>query len=258
MTSGDAMMADLIPPPEMLFDGSSSPEQFVQLGEGFCREFVVKRARLDASAAFLDIGCGNGGVARPLTQILSAAGRYEGIDVNRDSVAWLQEHYRGHENFRFQHIDVHNTMYQPGGSDAPESFTLPFPDETFDVTLLKSVFTHLMPAGVRTYLKEIGRTLKPGGRAVITYFLLNDESRAFMRRGLDKMSLKHEYEDDPLCLIANPTVPEVTVAHDEHRIRGYGAEAGLHPVEIGYGDWSGRPSLIGLQDVIIAVKGATT
>ena len=249
------MIAELIPPKELLFDGSSSPEQFVHLGEGFCREFVVKRGRLVESSAFLDIGCGNGGVARPLTAILSPAGRYEGIDVNRNAVEWLQARYEAYANFRFQHVDVHNTMYQPEGGAAPESFRLPFPDDTFDVTLLKSVFTHMMPAGVRSYLREIGRTLKPGGRAIITYFLLNDESRACMSRGLDKMSLTLEWNGDPLCRVANARVPEATVAHDEARIREYTAEAGLSPVEISYGDWSGRPTLIGLQDVIVAVKG---
>jgi len=35
---------------------------------------------------------------------------------------------------------------------------------------------------MRHYLRELGRVIKPGGRAVITYFLLNDESRAFVAK----------------------------------------------------------------------------
>ena len=83
---------DLIPPAAMLFDGSSSPEQFVQLGEGFCQYFLIQRARLQPSAAILDLGCGNGAVARALTSYLSPSGRYEGQDIHSGSVAWLQEH----------------------------------------------------------------------------------------------------------------------------------------------------------------------
>ena len=131
---------------------------------------------------------------------------------------------------------------------------MPFPDATFDVVLLKSVFTHMLPADVRHYLQEISRVLKQGGRSIITYFLLNSESRRFMDAGLDKMLLKHVYEADPLCRVANLDVPEHVVAHDEKRIREYYAEVGFSPCDLTFGDWCGRPALIGLQDLVIAVK----
>ena len=51
--------------------------------------------------------------------------------------------------------------------------------------LLKSVFTHMLPAAVTTYTSEISRVLKKGGRAVVTYFLLNAESRRFVDQNLD-------------------------------------------------------------------------
>jgi hypothetical protein len=50
----------LIPPNEMLHDGSSSHDEFVLLGENFCRYILVPRAQLLPSANMLDIGCGNG------------------------------------------------------------------------------------------------------------------------------------------------------------------------------------------------------
>ena len=43
------------------------------------------------------------------------------------------------------------------------------------------------------------------------------------------------------------------MAHDEQRIRHYYADMGLVPVEISYGDWCDRPSLLGLQDLVIAM-----
>jgi hypothetical protein len=62
--------------------------------------------------------------------------------------------------------------------------------------------------------------------AVATYFLLSDE-----------------WNRDPLCRIANLRVHEATVAREEKQ------------VDISYGDWLSRPSLIWLQHVIIAEKG---
>src|SRR5882672_11381021 len=94
-----AMDASLVPPVEMLFDGSSSVEQFVAFGEGFVRDILIPRAGLLPSDVFLDLGCGNGAVARALTSYLQPPGRYEGLDVHGDSVKWLREHYGGRPVF---------------------------------------------------------------------------------------------------------------------------------------------------------------
>ena len=63
-----------------------------------------------------------------------------------------------------------------------------------------------------------------------------------------------EYEGDPLCRIANPEVPEAVTAHDEARIRAFYAEVGMQAVELSFGDWCGRPTLLGHQDLIVAIK----
>jgi SAM-dependent methyltransferase len=244
----------LIPPTDMLYDGSTSPEEFVLYGDNFHRDILLARVHPPQNAAILDLGCGNGQLARPLTRFLSPAGRYEGLDISLQSVEWLREHYRPHPNFHFHHADVFNKMYNPGGRHTPDNYRLPFSDATFDVAVLKSVFTHMMPAGVRNYLKEISRVLKHGGRCLITYFLLNEEADRFMKQGLDKMSLRHVYRNDDLCRVADPELPEKTVAHDEHRVRRYYSELDMSVMEISYGDWCGRPALLGLQDHVVARK----
>jgi ubiquinone/menaquinone biosynthesis C-methylase UbiE len=244
----------LIPPREMLYDGSSSPEEFVLLGENFSQYILIPRAHLLPDAAILDLGCGNGAVARALTRVLSPAGRYEGLDINAASVAWLQEHYRPHANFRFTHADVRNAAYNPGGRFGADNYRLPFSDGTFDVVLLKSVFTHMGPSGVRNYLGETSRVLKPSGRSVITFFLLNEESRRLADAGAGELLMRHAYPGDPLCRLLNPEVPEAAIAHDEQRIRRWFIEAGFSTVEISFGNWCGRRSLLGLQDMVIALK----
>jgi len=196
----------------------------------------------------------HGSVARSLTQFLSPAGRYEGVDVNARTIAWLQDRYQPYPGFHFTHADVRDKVYNSGGAQQGAQYRFPFPDNTFDLVLLKSVFTHMLPADVTTYTSEISRVLKKGGRAVVTYFLLNAESRRFVDQNLDVHGLKFEYGGDPLCRVADPEHPERVVAHDEQRIRdGYG-QVGCTLQEIAFGNWCGRPSLLGHQDLIIAIK----
>jgi SAM-dependent methyltransferase len=238
----------------MLHDGSSSPEEFVQFGDLFCQHILVPRAHLLPAASILDLGCGNGSVARALTESLSAAGRYEGMDVNAGTIAWLQERYAGFPNFSFTHMNVYNKLYNAGGEVRARDYRLPFGDSIFDVVLLKSVFTHMLPADVRRYMGEISRVLRQGGRSVITYFLLNDESRQFIDRGMSLHALRHDYASDPLCRVVNPDMPESVVAHDERRIREYYIETGSSVIDMAFGNWCGRTSFLGHQDLVIAVK----
>jgi SAM-dependent methyltransferase len=246
--------ASLIPPDAMLFDGSSSAEQFVAFGEGFVQKILIPRAGLQPWDVFLDLGCGNGSVARALTTHLALPGRYEGLDIHGESIGWLQERYREQPGFRFTHANVYNKMYNAGGSLKASEYRLPYADGTFSLALLKSVFTHMLPEDVRRYLRELSRVLGPGGRAVITFFLLNDESRAFVEQGKDDVKMRFDWEGDPRCRVANPQVPEEATAHDEQRIRAYAAEAGFSTYETTYGNWCGRPSMLGLQDVVILIR----
>jgi len=102
--------ASPIPPVEMLFDGSSSIEQFIAFGEGFVRDILIPRAGLLPSDVFLDLGCGNGSVARALTPYLELPGRYEGLDIKGDSVEWLRERYVGRPALRFTHANDFNKL----------------------------------------------------------------------------------------------------------------------------------------------------
>ena len=52
----DAPISDaLIPPAGMLYDGSSSIQQFIDF-EGLCEKILIPRAHLDPSSVFLDLG----------------------------------------------------------------------------------------------------------------------------------------------------------------------------------------------------------
>ena len=201
------MDTSLIPPVEMLFDGSSSAQQFVDFGEGFVHNILIPRAGLLPSDVFFDLGCGNGSVARALTSYLQPPGRYEGLDINGDSVKWLRGALPSRPLFRFTHANVFNKMYNPGATVTAAEYRLPYEDGTFTQALLKSVFTHMHPRDMRHYLTELGRVIRPGGRAVITYFLLNDESRALVAKDMDVVKMKVDWERRPVVPRREPRGP---------------------------------------------------
>src|SRR5207302_825955 len=75
-------------------------------------------AALRRDERVLDVGCGIGRMARPLAGYLGPEGSYDGFDVNREGIAWCQERYAGHPNFRFTAVDLHNRRYNPQGAQA--------------------------------------------------------------------------------------------------------------------------------------------
>lgn len=245
---------DLTPPRHLLIDGSLNEEQFRSVGESFTRHCLIGRAGLQPTENVLDIGSGNGRNARALVNYLHPPGTYEGFDIVAEAVTWCTDRYRRFDYFRFQVADIYSKHYNPDGRIAPHDYRLPYRSESFDVVFLSSVFTHMLPPGMRNYLTEIARVLRPNGRSVITFFLLNGESRRLLADGKGTIRLPYIHETDA-CRVADPETPEFTVGHDEGSVRALYDRLGLSIVEISYGNWCGRRELLGmLQDVIIAVR----
>src|SRR5258705_9330230 len=155
--------------------------------------YLVEECALQPGDAVLDVGCGSGRIAMPLTGYLNREGRYAGFDVSRKAVAWCKENIsRSHPNFDFRVADIQNGTYNRKGKITPAEFRFPFPDASFDVVFLVSVFTHMFPPDVKHYLHEIVRMLKPGGRCLSTFFLLNEESSALIEAKKGTFNFKHE------------------------------------------------------------------
>lgn len=116
----------------------------------------------------LDIGCGNGRIAMALVE---EPIHYLGFDPVPEAIAFCRSAFEDFPRFQFEHLDVRNSRYHPQGSVVPDTVTFPVKDETVDLALLTSVFTHLESesAAIR-YLDEIQRVLKPGGRCFSTWF----------------------------------------------------------------------------------------
>ena len=95
-------------------------------------------ASLKPNHAVLDIGCGIGRAAVPLTQFLSFDGEYEGFDVVKKGIVWCKKHIsKDFSNFNFQYIPLNNDLYHLTSQQA-ESFVFPYSDNSFDVVFLFS------------------------------------------------------------------------------------------------------------------------
>jgi SAM-dependent methyltransferase len=242
----------LVPPAEMLFDGTTTVEQFKQLGTDFVQIILAGRAGLRPHHRVLDLGSGNGQKARALTTFLNRQGSYEGLDVVAAGVEWCTERYARFPNFRFRHADVYSSHYNPKSTTPDTEYRLPYNDGEFDMVFLTSVFTHMLPDGIDNYINQISRVLKSGGRCVATFFLLNPESNARIINGSSAIRFM---EVPGGFRVMDPQNPSQAVAVPEERVRGSLTAAGLRVAEITFGTWSGGPDLLAAyQDLVIAVK----
>jgi SAM-dependent methyltransferase len=244
----------LVPPAEVLAATSDGTprEQYKAYGDGFLHPYLIGRARLRKDERVLEVGSGNGQKARALVTYLDATGSYEGIDIIPAGVEWCQEHYRCFKNFQFKLADIYNDMYNPQGTARDFQYSFPFPDNEFDLVFLASVFTHMLNAGISKYISEIARVLKPGGRCLSSYFLLNPDSLYWMESGRAVINLPHVVGGNR---VRNEEMPSDAVGVDEAWVREHFLKAQLRVTEVTYGHWCGGRDLIGaLQDVIIAIK----
>jgi SAM-dependent methyltransferase len=238
-------------PPRELIDGVGGGD-FAAIGKSFFDHFT-KIGGLQPNHRVLDVGCGCGRMAVPMIPFLKDTGEYWGFDIVPAAIEWSRSHITAHHpRFHFDVADIYNKLYNPGGKTLSLEYRFPHADNFFDFTLLTSVFTHMLAADMEHYLAEISRTLKPGGRCMISFFLLNAEARGLMAAGNANPTFDHP---QPGCTISNPEYPEAAVAYDEPRVRKLLAQHGLRLIEpVHFGSWCGRATHLNYQDIILATK----
>jgi SAM-dependent methyltransferase len=234
------------PPQELTFCGDGD---YRAIGAEFLGHFM-RLADLRPNERVLDIGCGIGRMAVPLTQYLSEEGRYTGIDIVKDGIAWCNKAIAAvYPNFSFQHLDLKHPLYNPGGTMDAAGISLPFPDRSFDFICLISVLTHINGNILLNYAHEIARLLAPGGRCFATAFLLNEPARAALQEGHGRLPFDPESAESELY--ADPAAPMAAVGFDENFLLEKFLRFRLKRLRPAvYGCWSGRSSNV-FQDICI-------
>jgi SAM-dependent methyltransferase len=244
------------------------PSQLSGVGARFLDRVLVDAGGLQPDERVLDLGCGPGRVAAHLTRYLdSGLGSYEGFDVMPKAIDWAQKQITTrHPNFRFQLAEVRNDEYSPNATGDASTYRFPYAEGEFDLAFALSLYTHMFPFQIANYLCETARVLRPGGRALATFFLLNPEAEELVAEGVTlrsaaeggRFELSGDLEDGRGGRFRTryPNRPEAVIVVHESDVRELHDAAGLRVAEIRYGHWCGRKQREDVfgQDFVVAVK----
>lgn len=239
-----------VPPEEEVFVGDGD---YRTIGAEFLGHFV-RRAGLSPTDDVLDIGCGIGRIAVPLTQFLDPAQAiYRGLDPVRNGIEWCKRSITpAYPNFRFEALDIHNDLYNPEGAISGRSMRLPFQDGTFDFTAMISVATHLPPHEIETYCSEVFRVLRPGGRLFMTAFIIRDTDDP-AKPGCDARLTSFEKAEGQPSWHLRGENPMAAVGFDEAFIEDVLNRTGLELATRSFGAWRGDGG-DHYQDILVAQK----
>ena len=248
-------MTESLPvPPEYLrvwVGPFADAELFRESGE---REIqtLVDLCDLGADDHILKVGCGCGRLALALSERLGPAGRYEGFDVAQPLLDWCRANLEpALPNFRFRLVDVAAPGQNPGGGVTASDYRFPYDNETFDVVIVASVFTHMLSDGIENYVAEVARVLKPSGRCFATLFLFDSAAATAVAEGTTIFDFRYRIGR---CLAFDPEHPEEGIACDEGWMLGLLERSDLKVDQVRHGDWRAVRSHATSQDIIVARK----
>jgi hypothetical protein len=208
---------------------------------------------LKPSDVIWDMGCGCGLLELAL-ESQGWTGRLTGTDIHRPSIRWAQRTIASRvPAFSFVHADIFNAAYWPRGRMSAGEWLRTFDRTGFDVVVAKSFFTHLLPAETSLYLDAVSERLTRGGRALLSFFLLNgDGTRQGSGAGDAQMRFVRPEAGAPYA-VRRRAAPTAGVAYDEAFLREQFARRGFE-ADFHYGSWSGRSDGLSFQDLVVIRK----
>ena len=211
---------------------------------------------LNSKDRVLDIGCGCG---RTAIALRGHIGSYVGFDISKSLINQARS-FVPDPNFKFFSYDIFSHTYNRKESAIlPEKFKFPFPNDSFDVVIASSVFTHLLPTALKNYVSEIRRVLSPKGRCFISFFVEQNKpisgdkwKEAYAESRFHQMN---DSIENSSCTVLDPANPDIFVRYNLSYLNQVFKESGLVPLkEPMYGKWNGNPDGYWYQDILTYVK----
>ena len=223
--------------------------------------FMIHLERKEGNA-ILDVGSGTGLLSIASEPFISNGGHYLGIDVMARDVDFCRRHFDPGQ-YRFEHLNAFNAEYSPDQSDRLAWSAVD--TEAFDLVTSVSVWTHFNEQDGRFYLCEVARALKPGGRAIISFFLLDQVyEESLSRRGEGKGRFHSTgqrdwifdtpaYGSDAWFCTSWSKVPEAAIGVTSAGLDRLLADSGLRLLQHHQGNWKEIPGVY-FQDVLVFEK----
>lgn len=178
--------------------------QFIDVGKHYVQDMTRKQL-LNSKSSVLEIGCGCGRLALEFAKVLEKEGYYLGQDIDKEMIDWCKKNLQN-DKIRFDYADIYSAVYNPHGQHITD-YQLPLNNDSVNLVVATSVFTHLLYQNFFHYIKEFGRVLSKGGCVYASFFIMD-----YMKSSLgDRWSFQHKQEN---CYVENLKYPEAAVAYD--------------------------------------------
>jgi len=136
---------------------------------------------LKSSVRVVEVGCGNGPAALGLTE--ENIKHYFGFDIIEQCIGFCSEAFEPWNNFDFQHLNIFNQRYARHNTIDPLGMWIPVGENSCDLGLAFSLFTHLGTPGIcEVYLNEFRRIIKRGGLLYCSWAKVNGREKHNVNR----------------------------------------------------------------------------
>lgn len=229
---------------------------------GIFQTIIYSQLNKKKNNDILDIGCGTGLLGIASQPFIGSDGSYLGLDVNQNDVKFCDRHYK-HPKYSFIHFNTSNPSYAP--NQIQELKPWPIGNNSKDLVTALSVWTHLNEKDATFYFREIDRVLKIGGKAIVTFFYLDDDYKESLSSRIDDLGNFHNtnqfdwifdtpaYESKHWFTAKWTKVPEELIGITPEALDRMIASTGLNLKTNYTGNWKEQPGAY-FQDILIFEK----
>ena len=184
---------------------------------------LIKCFATNKSLTIFDFGCGYGKMAPISTFFTHPHGKYIGVDILKNYIDFCKRKYSRLPRVEFYLSKDFNPTYpneREMNADKSVSYEEDWPvaDESIDIVIAISVFTHLQEADAFGYMNKIHSILKPNGIAILTFHIVEEPKKQPRFTSKNKPHLIDLFNfHTPLppsynWFTSNPELPESAIA----------------------------------------------